>query len=500
FLMKAFLSFFLVLSLLFFSCKKSFNDQNFNRSLNSYEAKTEFAKTLATSLKNEPFLRKFIKDEALKQFDKDYDVVYHLVKDHVFPDGLSFSEKVLKYAKDRTQLQASLKQFPLMTIYVPVLQNFNASTWNTDNEVPMVAVSPEKINKRRYVELFDHSGQTMNIGFADEPGFPTLVVKLNERLVIENEALSARSALLSPESDFPVFYTEKEGVRFAFLSKRFDGVSRSTQRYMPIQSVPQEWITAYNISSPTDWQRDYIYYGITSTTPNGAFRNNFREYINTFTFVNPAEYYTVADHANDPTAADQYFVTNSSSSPMWTQGNFEIRISILINAKNGTGQQLEKSFTATGPDLFNTTYSEKSYFGGIKIYTLTGISSKTFFCSIDLIPWNLEVYGNAWKFIVSEYDPAEEITSTIVNTTAYGTNFGLDDGFIKKLGGKFGLTTSSTTQTTYTYKTTAGSDALSEGILDFQDPVLEFVNPPVVRTREVSTGRVTMSVEPVKIF
>ncbi len=498
--MKVFLSCSLVLSLLFFSCKKSLNDHKYDRSLNSYEAKTEFAKALATSLKNEPLLRRFIKDEAQKQFDKDYDVVYHLVKDHVFSDGVSFSEKVLKYAKDPNQLQTSLKQFPLMTIYVPVLQNFNASTWKIESEVPMVAVSPEKVYKRRYVEVFSHSGEKMNIDFVDEPGFPTLVVKLNERLVIDNDALRARNALLSPESDFPVFYTEKEGVRFAFLSKRFDGVSANMQRYIPIQSVPQEWITAYTISSPTDWQRDYIYYGITSTTPNGAFRNNFREYINTFTFVNPSEYYTVADHANDPKAAEEYWVTNSSSSPMWTQGNFEIRISILINAKNGTGQHLEKSFTATGSDLFNTTYSEKIYFGGIKRYTLTGISSKTFPCSIDLIPWNLEVYGNAWKFIVSEYDPAEEITTTIVNTTQYGTNFGLEDGFIKKIGGKFGLNASSTTQTTYTYKTTAGSDALSEGILDFQDPVLEMVNSSEVRTREVSTGRVTMSVEPVKIF
>ena len=54
--------------------------------MDAESAKREFAKILSKAVSNEPSLRSFIKAEALKQFDKDYDVFYPFVKDQVI-DG-----------------------------------------------------------------------------------------------------------------------------------------------------------------------------------------------------------------------------------------------------------------------------------------------------------------------------------------------------------------------------------------------------------------------------
>ena len=85
------------------SCKKDAYQKSTSDSiyLNSYEKnayEVQFAKTLAKAIKEEPSLRTFIKTEALKQFDKDYDVLFQMIKD-VKVDGKSTVYDVLtKYA------------------------------------------------------------------------------------------------------------------------------------------------------------------------------------------------------------------------------------------------------------------------------------------------------------------------------------------------------------------------------------------------------------------
>lgn len=47
------------------------------------EAKVEFAVVLSKAISQEKNLREFIKQEALKQFDMDYDVFYPYVKESI---------------------------------------------------------------------------------------------------------------------------------------------------------------------------------------------------------------------------------------------------------------------------------------------------------------------------------------------------------------------------------------------------------------------------------
>ena len=56
------------------------------------EIKKEFGAALAKVLKDSPAVRKLIKDEALKQIDFDYDVLYLLVKDEILSDNTTLEE------------------------------------------------------------------------------------------------------------------------------------------------------------------------------------------------------------------------------------------------------------------------------------------------------------------------------------------------------------------------------------------------------------------------
>ena len=189
-------------------------------------------------------------------------------------------------------------------------------------------------------------------------------------------------------------------------------------------------------------------------------------------------------------------------------GKFTGKVPDLCNAMqemvNGTGQELRKIITVSGSDLFEPIYNISNPASlPIYYYTLTGVTSKVYYpTNLELVPWDLEQYGSAWKFIVSEYDPSEEVTTSVTNSSTYGTNFGLDvTGIFGKLGAKFGVTTTSSSSTTYTYKTTTGSDELGEGILDFRSPIVTGVPiTGIATTYEVTTGRISMSVEPKRVY
>lgn len=84
--------------------------------MDAESAKKEFAKILSKAVYNEPSLRTFIKTEALKQFDRDYDVFYPAVKDKIVIDGLSFHDLLLKYCENPEVLETIEKKLPLLNL------------------------------------------------------------------------------------------------------------------------------------------------------------------------------------------------------------------------------------------------------------------------------------------------------------------------------------------------------------------------------------------------
>lgn len=463
-----------------------------------YLETSNFAVALAKTLKNEPLVRDLIKAESLRQIDKDYDVLFVLVKDKLLDDGETLRQKIDRYAQDM-DLDGFLNKNPLLTIYVPELPEFNAEIWDTKLQIPEVAVEPDNIQSlMRKVEVYDSEGIKNELDFSLVPGTPTIVVKKNERIIIYEEETAKSSEKILKESDFPVPFSQIGTTTFAFASPDFNNLAAQTNRPASSSDIDPVNIAAFN--SGNEWQRDYVYYGITPTNQTGLFTNRYSEFVVSMKFLNPNDYYLVSDQQNDPKLDDGWIISFSGyPQPKWIEGNFEFRMSVLINAKNGVGQELKKVFTAKGSDLFTPVYKKLLH----PHYKLESITAKEFRpVSLELIPWDLEQYGLAWKFIVSEFDPSEEVTYSVTNTSVFGGNFSFDPVFsgTVKGGAKFGASVQTTHSTTYTYKTTTGSDELGEGILEFRSPIIVSQTGTIYNTYEVNTGVLSLSVEPKKIF
>lgn len=110
-------------------------------------AQREFAKILSNAVYDNMALRQFLKDEAIKQFDNDYDVFYPLVKGMEVMAGKTFYDILLDYSSE-DELNSIENAVPLLNIYVPDLSlfgNITAYNWNViEEEIPVYLILTEE--------------------------------------------------------------------------------------------------------------------------------------------------------------------------------------------------------------------------------------------------------------------------------------------------------------------------------------------------------------------
>ncbi|MGB3464775.1 MAG: hypothetical protein WBA74_05885, partial [Cyclobacteriaceae bacterium] len=442
----------IALAIVFYSCEQE--DLNTARSspeqlssVSSNELRADFAKILAPAVAEHPALRALIKKEALLLFDKDYDVLYHMIKDKPLYDNQTVREVLLQYA-DEDQLLAIERNLPLMTIFVPTVPNFSPESWNTETEIPEVAVV---ITGMADVPSYNAEGEEKIIEAKYIPGYPILVIKTNERV-----RLSTDKSLTVGRSSTNSFFSS-DTHSFNFLDDSFDpSIQEAPQEERSIKNPDPRLLTAYETNA--GWHRDYIYYGLTPTTPRGELKNNYSETITSFGFMSNVDpmtaYQKISDQTGDPKING---AKNGSSAAIWTEGFFEFRVNILINAQNGLGQNLLKIFPARGSDLFNVTYRKLYPF--FNIYVIDQVTLRSFNPNIEILPWDLQNYGMAWKFTVQEWDPDQVITETTQLTSTFAANFELNPtfGIFEKVGLKFGASNTTTRQETFIFRTTVTS-------------------------------------------
>ncbi len=125
-----------------------FESINFNE---NGKLKLKFAEAFSNALIANKDLRRLVKEEALKQFDKDYDVLYALVKNKSLTPSdylekssnktsknllqksahaLTLREALLPFFNSETELTEIEQKLPLLTIFVPELPlgAFSAAT------------------------------------------------------------------------------------------------------------------------------------------------------------------------------------------------------------------------------------------------------------------------------------------------------------------------------------------------------------------------------------
>jgi hypothetical protein len=127
-------------------------------------------------------LREIIKKQALEMFNEDYEVLYEMIRDELIENNLTVDELITKNLGDKKALKKVDSEYPTLTILVPSLPNesFNANKWNTDTEVPKVAI---RLSTTNDVPIVNPDGSEILLEGKYTPSFPVLVVKQNERII-----------------------------------------------------------------------------------------------------------------------------------------------------------------------------------------------------------------------------------------------------------------------------------------------------------------------------
>lgn len=500
----------LVLLVLFFpSCKEEENIdfQPKDTSKIVYDRQSElkrvFATSLAQALKDSQPLRDLIKQEAIKMFDNDYDVLYQLIKNERLPDGKTVEELLLQHCENEKEFLEIETEIPTLTIFVPELPDdrFSAKIWDIQTELPHVAFN---VNSTNDVPVIDSDGKEYVLKGDIIPGFPVVVIKVNERVVLNDNI--GKNSISSRNSEQNII-SSSEGITFRFLDDSFNSSltkKNSNERNYQPHEVDPKLIEAYNIYSNADgWQRDYIYYGITPTSPRGPFSYAFKEHITSFKMMGGTgsnygviAYNKISDQTGDPKIGIAYKEGIATVTSGWTDGNFEFKVKVLLNAKNGVGSELVTYFPADPRDLFyvRTTTPEG------KNFTVQQLRPRAINLHLGLFNWDLNQYASSIKIDIEEVDRTQTVSRSDTRTVKFATNFGLEATVLKKIGLKFGgsyeETKTQTVQTSYT----EGNDELGSVIINFAD---NFIRPynfdRNYATSTYATGWYEISFEPKRV-
>lgn len=479
--------------------------------------KQEFSIALAKALAVNADLRDFIKKEALKKFDNDYDVLYQMVKDQMI-GGKIFKDIIAEQYAKKENLEALERLYPTLTIFVPELpmDSFSAEKWNAKTEIPLVAYT---LNTTNDTPVVNEKGEENFLEAKYTPSFPVVVVKENERVKISTNN-SIRNNTIASNSPAVIQDNVLKGssYNFEFLDDAFNGnKSNKIQKSASVKAMSAIANTslidpkiqqAYEIYKNNDgWQRDYIYYDITPGQQKGQFNYDYQEHLTSFKMNSSNGLNTISDQTGDPKLNERWSenAKNGINSP-WTGGQFEFRVNVLINANNGIGESVVKYFTCKPDELFDTSYERKNIgnvFFPAWVWILKDVTPKKLLLNnIPLLNWDLNQYASTVKISIEEVDLTEEETKTDTRSVKFATNFSIDptDGFLKKMGLKFGSSLERNESSTVTYKVTKSSDQLGDVTINFADKIITGFDGGSYSGREnYSSGQYTITVEPRRV-
>lgn len=505
------------------------------------DSKLYVAKTLAAAVEKEPALRQFLKDEALKQFDHDYDVFFQSVKDQSFADGDTFQKKLEKYATSADTLKASLTKLPLLTFLVPELGTFTATNWDATTDIPVVAVEPESYDTKESIKGFYGKSDRFDIPYGSVPATTTIVVKDNDRVVVQSQNVTyaksvAKNVVMSisdrsgdKSSDT---FLSTGGMNFSFADPVFKNdhksksiapvvMGRRDSTGTPSQPDPGNVLTTTTskiqhivdaVHSGDEWQRDYIYYGLSANAGvlQGALKRNIRECVTHMRFIDPKVYNNIGINPGDPTPVD-----NTDIAQQWTNGSYEFRFTALINNKSGSGADLNNTFFVSPNELFVLGYKLGGHVVGdgggkapLQQPFIQAVKTYEFPNPLVIAGWDLENVSISWKIYLIKFNNQATTSETVTTTNTYAANFEFSPSLGDKVKTGFKLGSTATTQNTNTYvvnRTFTSSD-FGNAILNYYDPIFtsfptrEFQGKTTYQPYEVFLGSVYLTIQPRPVF
>lgn len=460
-------------------------------------------------------VRKLLKEKALEQFDKNFDVLWGVVKDTLVGEK-TFQELMIE--KTSAAFMDSIHLgIPLLNILFPDLPFFSLHPLGystTDNELPVVVPSPSL-----GLNLLYYNGElTDRLRRGLVPDFYVLVINENNRV---RAFPKLRSGSL-------------EGYGYSFISPAFDGRHPQTKAVAtaPDSLIGSKAIEAFQYFYKEDTsinsmalQRDYIYYGLTPEKPSGPINSIMSEYL-TFIEMDPKAFFKIADQPMAESTYEDPVIKESTVSrkkrdftqeelidALWTKGAYNLRVEIL-SSTGGTPKVLYIPVFPSELWDFNLekTYQNNTFFRRSK-YTYhidpNKFTTKRYVLepySLCLGGWDLST-GSVYKHVsFIEEDENEEISKTVeyettrMKASQFDGNLKLDVGLAKfsvEAGVSVKTDHSNTTKDkhTITVKRKVGSDDLGMDIIYFYDPIIKKrLSDGTYEAHVYNTGNVTFGV------
>ena len=161
---------------------------------------SKLALAVNQAISNKAF-RNLIKDEAQKQFDGDFDILFknianmsvenHLKSKFSGKDNVTVKELLEEYFPDSYQkkfksglsiIDDLVKQYPDLQISVPV----HNEDWDPDNYTPVVTFIPEEYKDQttKSIPAYNNNGEKISLDAVNKPSEPVIVIGHNERMRI----------------------------------------------------------------------------------------------------------------------------------------------------------------------------------------------------------------------------------------------------------------------------------------------------------------------------
>ena len=156
-----------------------------------------------------------MKEEAIKKFDKNYNVLYYLVKDRKIKEK-TFRELLVETSSEE-QISQIENNVPLLNILIPEIALFNIKAENLeikDNEIPVA------VKKENGTYLYLNGKMEMIVPKGEIPDFYVLVVRENDR--VDPTSISYNKITNIAASKVPNL--EKQ---IRFLSPEYDNINNN---------------------------------------------------------------------------------------------------------------------------------------------------------------------------------------------------------------------------------------------------------------------------------
>ena len=473
--------------------------------MDAESAKREFAKILSKAVSNEESLRIFIKNAAEKRFDLDYDVFYPFVKNQEVTNGRTFRDILISYCEDISVLEQIEIILPTLNILVPDWQwlgCFSIKEWNPSDKAIAVGYNTKESEKPIYAD-----GE--QVGTLPEnalPGFPTIIVKCNERMKVTSPATKGGEVEYAfADESFDASLYPETNVEHRYYDVDIDGIP-DVSNFVPASKLNQYVIGAYNEfnDNPYAAHRDYIYYGMTNEQTTGKLNYRINEVVSRiklssfykFDDIHEEGDFSYLNNRYEYKENDAWSSAQQLRNHFYADGNIELNFIFTIAYPNGSTSTTYSKKSFSFGDLFaishaNLEYRHKTWFcKDWFIYTIKEEYVYPKWCDVNYVlpKWNIGTQGAQIRIIVEEWDAGKTYEQTYTDTfkkltnfsgnldVSGGVEFGSDDevsGNVNiKVGLGGGVTKEKEIKTEYKISYTDQSDQLGNLMLDYVDPVL----------------------------